>query len=80
MGIGLQGRIMANWELCNAIRQSSMKRIVEDGNLIQQLISKIDLQISTDQKSEAVETMQYMQYVLEQLDADFNALCNAMDD
>ena len=71
---------MANWELCNAIRQSSMKRIVEDGNLIQQLISKIDLQISTDQKSEAVETMQYMQYVLEQLDADFNALCNAMDD
>ena len=48
---------MANWELCNAIRQSSMKRIVEDGNLIQQLISKIDLQISTDQKSEAVETL-----------------------
>ena len=71
---------MANWELCNAIRQSYMKRIVEDGNLIQQLISKIDLQISTDQKSEAVEIMQYMPYVLEQLNADFNALCNAMDD
>lgn len=71
---------MANWELCNAIQQSSMKRIVEDGNLIQQLISKIDLQISTDQKSEAVETMRYMQYVLEQLDADFTALCNVMDD
>lgn len=71
---------MANWELRNAIQQSSMKRIVEDGNLIQQLISKIDLQMSTDQKSEAVETMQYMQHVLEQLDADFTALCNTIDD
>lgn len=70
---------MANWELRNTIQQSAMKRIVEDGNLIQQLISKIDLQISTDQKSKATETMQYMQHVLEQLDADCAALYNVID-
>lgn len=71
---------MADWELRNAIQQSAMKRIVEDGNLVQQLISKIDLQISTDQKSGASETMQYMQQVLEQLDADCAALYNVIDD
>lgn len=71
---------MANREMCNAIQQSSMKRIVEDGNLVQQLISMIDLQISTNQKSEATETMQYIQCVLEQLDADCAALYNAIDD
>ena len=71
---------MANWELLNAIQQSSMKRIVEDGNLLQELISTIDLQISTGQKPEAIETMQYTQHVLEQLDADCAALYNAIDD
>lgn len=71
---------MDDWKLRNAIQQVSMKRIVEDGNLIQQLISKIDLQISTDQKSEATETMQYMQHALEQLDADCAALYNVIED
>ena len=71
---------MADWELRNAIQQSAMKRIVEDGNLVQQLISKIDLQISTDQKSKATETMQYIQHALEQLDADCAALYNVIDD
>ncbi len=71
---------MANWELRNAIQQSCTKRIVEDGNLVQQLISKIDLQISTDQKSKAAETIQYIQCALEQLDADCAALYNTIDD
>ena len=71
---------MANWELRNTIQQSSMKRIVEDGNLIQQLISKIDLKLSTDQKSEATETLQYMQHTLDQLDADCSALYNVIEE
>lgn len=65
---------MASWDLNSSVRQVLVKRIVEDGNLIQQLISKIDLQLSTDQLESAQDTLNYLEATLAQLDADCGSL------
>lgn len=62
------------WEINHSIKQMAIKRIVEDGNLIQQLIAKIDLQLSTDQDDYVEGTLNYLETAIEQLDADCSAL------
>lgn len=68
-----------NWEFRQEIKRNALKRIVQDGNSLQSLIGVLDLQLSTDQKDDAVETLSFIETVLTQTDADCRSLDAALD-
>jgi len=68
-----------NWEFRQDIKRNALKRIVQDGNSLQSLIGVLDLQLSTDQKDDAVETLSFIETVLTQTDADCRSLDAALD-
>lgn len=68
-----------NWEFRQDIKRNALKRIVQDGNSLQTLIGVLDLQLSTDQKDDAVETLSFIETVLTQTDADCRSLDAALD-
>lgn len=68
-----------NWEFRQEIKRNALKRIVQDGNSLQSLISVLDLQLSTDQKDDAVETLSFIETILTQTDADCRSLDAALD-
>ncbi len=68
-----------NWEFRQEIKRNALKRIVQDGNSLQSLIGVLDLQLSTDQKDDAVETLSFIETILTQTDADCRSLDAALD-
>lgn len=72
---------MANntWEIRQDIKRNALKRIVQDGNSLQSLISILDLQLSTDQNDNASETLSFIETVLNQMDADCTSLDTALN-
>lgn len=72
---------MANntWEFRQDIKRNALKRIVQDGNSLQSLISILDLQLSTDQNDNAIETLSFIETVLTQMDADCGSLGTALN-
>ena len=68
-----------NWEFRQDIKRNALKRIVQDGNSLQSLISILDLQLSTDQNDNASETLSFIETVLTQTDADCRSLDAALD-
>jgi len=70
---------MNPWEFNDAIQQSAMKRIVEDGNLLQSLISKLDLELGTGERKAVDDTISCIGVALSQLDANCTALQNILD-
>ena len=68
-----------NWEFRQDIKRNALKRLVQDGNSLQSLIGVLDLQLSTDQKDDAVETLSFIETVLTQTDADCRSLDAALD-
>lgn len=67
------------WEFRQEIKRNALKRIVQDGNSLQSLISVLDLQLSTDQNDNAGETLSFIETVLTQMDADCRSLDAALD-
>ncbi len=67
-----------SWEFRNSIKRDVLKRIVADGNFLQSLVSKLDLQLSTDQETDALETLSFIGTTLSQMDADSTSLANAL--
>ena len=67
------------WEFRQEIKRNALKRIVQDGNSLQSLISVLDLQLSTDQTDDAGETLSFIETVLTQMDADCRSLDAALD-
>ena len=67
------------WELTDSIKRTALKRIVEDGNLLQSLISQLDLQLSTGQEAKATDTLSFMLIVISQMDSHCTSLENALN-
>lgn len=68
-----------SWEFRKSIKRSALKRIVEDGNFLQSLIAKLDLQLSTGQDILATETLSFIETSLSQMDSDCESLENALN-
>lgn len=68
-----------SWEFRGDIKRSALKRIVEDGNFLQSLITKLDLQLSTGQDILATETLSFIETTLSQMDSDCESLENALN-
>lgn len=68
-----------SWEFRNSVKQDALKRIVADGNFLQSLVSRLDLQLSTGQEIDATETLSFIETTLSQMDADCTSLENALD-
>lgn len=69
----------STWEFKHSIKRNSLKRIVEDGNFLQSLITKLDMQLSTEQESSVQETLTFIETTLSQLDSDCAAIQNVLD-
>jgi len=67
-----------DWDFQETIKHNALKRLVEDGNLLQSLISKLDLQLSTNQESNIYETLAFISTTLSQTDADCTSLESAL--
>lgn len=67
------------WELTDSIKRTALKRIVEDGNLLQSLISQLDLQLSTGQEAKATDTLSFMLIIISQMDSHCTSLENALN-
>lgn len=67
------------WELTDSIKRTALKRIVEDGNLLQSLISQLDLQLSTGQEAKATDTLSFMLITISQMDSHCTSLENALN-
>ena len=67
------------WELTDSIKRTALKRIVEDGNLLQSLISQLDLQLSTGQETKATDTLSFMLIIISQMDSHCTSLENALN-
>ena len=57
-----------------SIKNQAFRRVVEDGNTIQQLITNADLQFSTGSIRKFQKTLEMLSVVLGQLDSDLNVL------
>ena len=67
------------WEHTDSIKRTALKRIVEDGNLLQSLISQLDLQLSTGQEAKATDTLSFMLITISQMDSHCTSLENALN-
>lgn len=67
------------WELKESIKRTALKRIVADGNLLQSLISQLDLQLSTGQEEKATDTLSFMLITISQMDSHCTSLENAFN-
>lgn len=68
-----------SWEFRKNVKSSGLRRIVEDGNFLQSLITKLDLQLSTGQDILATETLSFIETTLSQMDSDCESLENALN-
>ena len=68
-----------SWEFSRSVKRDALKRIVADGNFLQSLVSKLDLQLSTNQETDATETLSFIETTLSQMDADCTSLENALN-
>ncbi len=68
-----------SWEFSRSVKRDALKRIVADGNFLQSLVSKLDLQLSTSQETDAAETLSFIETTLSQMDADCTSLENALN-
>ena len=66
------------WELKDSIKRTALKRIVADGNLLQFLISQLDLQLSTGQETKATDTLSFMLITISQIDSQCTSLENVL--
>ena len=57
-----------------SIKNQAFRRVVEDGNTIQQLITNADLQLSTGSIRKSQKILETLSVVLGQLDSDLNVL------
>ena len=59
--------------------QRTMRRIVDDGNLIQTLIFKLDMLVSDNNLDKAYDTLGVLQSASEQLSSDNEMIFNLFD-
>ena len=59
--------------------QGTMRRIVDDGNLIQSLIFKLDMLVSESNFDKAYDTLDILQSASDQLSSDSEMIFNLFD-
>lgn len=68
-----------SWEFRKSVKSSGLRRIVEDGNFLQSLIAKLDMQLSTGQDIPATETLSFIETTLSQMGGDCESLANVLN-
>lgn len=62
------------WNSNESLSRISMRRLIEDSELLQSIATKLDLQLSTGQFIEASETMSMIEAVIVHLEASCSTL------